>query len=171
LQLLYIAYSIFGILAVSHGLGKHTLHVPQVQWPKAIMFEWLASAMYVVTSLLSKWIVGLFLLRICPHRRWRQITIWAMLGIVSIFSVLYFFFLIFACQPIQHVWTQYSPDPSEGTCKTSNFATAVSYIASSLNIVADWVLPALPATLVWKAPMIELRIRISIIALLCLGST
>jgi hypothetical protein len=45
-----------------------------------------------------------------------------------------------------------------------------TYIGAVINIIADWVLPALPATLVWKS-QIERRLKFSIIALLCLGST
>ncbi|KHN96057.1 cation-transporting ATPase 4 [Metarhizium album ARSEF 1941] len=170
--LLYVAYTIVGVLGVTHGLGKHTVHVPAADRPAAIMYRWLASLFYIVISLLTKWIVGLFLLRICPHRRWRQVTIWTILASVTVFSILYFFFDLFACQPIQYQWLRYDADadPADGTCNATTFATVTSYIAAVLNIVADWALPALPATLVWKS-QIERRMKVSIIALLCLGST
>ncbi|TWU72880.1 hypothetical protein ED733_004020 [Metarhizium rileyi] len=168
--LLYIAYTTVGILAVIHGLGKHTDDVPPADRPTAIMYRWLASLFYIVISILTKWILGLFLLRICPFRRWRQITIWTILGFVTVFSIMFFFFDLFACQPIRYQWTRYSSAPEEGICNATAFATVTSYIAAVLNIVADWVLPALPATLVWKSQM-ERPVKLSIIALLCLGST
>lgn len=168
--MLYVAYTAFGIIAVGLGLGKHTDDVAPEDRPTAIMYRWLGSLLYIVISLLTKWIVGLFLLRICPRKRWRQITIWTILGSVTVFSILYFFFDIFSCQPVQYEWTRYNPQPAEGTCNATTFATVTTYIGAVLNIIADWVLPALPATLVWKS-QIEQRVKISIIALLCLGST
>ena len=134
------------------------------------MYRWLASLTYILVSLLTKWIVGLFLLRICPQKRWRQIVIWTILGSVTVFSILYFFFDIWSCQPIQYEWTRYNPQPpTDGACNATTFATVTTYIAAVLNIIADWVLPALPATLVWQAN-IERRVKISVIALLCLSS-
>ena len=170
-QALYTAYTTFAILAVSHGLGKHTVDGTPEDRPKAIMYRWLGSLMYIIVSLLTKWIVGLFLLRICPRKRWRQITIWTILGVVTLFSLLYFALDIRACHPVQYSWTRYNPvPPADGSCNASSFATVLTYIGAFLNIGADWVLPALPATVVWKA-QIERRMKVSIIALLCLGST
>ncbi|KID82018.1 cation-transporting ATPase 4, partial [Metarhizium majus ARSEF 297] len=169
-QLLYTAYTTVGILGVTHGLGKHNVDVPPEDRPTAILYRWLASLFYIVISLLTKWIVGLFLLRICPHRRWRQITIWTILASVTVFSIMFFFFAFFACQPVQYQWTRYNPVPATGTCNATAFATVTTYIAAVLNIIADWVLPALPASLVWKS-QIEPPVKASIIALLCLGST
>lgn len=133
------------------------------------MYRWLASLVYIVVSLLTKWIVGLFLLRICPRKRWRQITIWTILAVVTLFTIIYFFLDIWSCTPVRYVWTRYNPEPEEGSCHATTFATVTTYIAAVINIVADWVLPALPATLVWKAQM-EPRVKVSVIALLCLGS-
>ncbi|KAJ6780239.1 hypothetical protein PWT90_08236 [Aphanocladium album] len=168
--ILLCVYSAFGILSVSYGLGKHNDDVAPESKPTAIMYRWLASLVYIVISLLTKWIVGLFLLRICPRERWRQITIWGIMSVFSVFSILYFFLDIWSCTPVRYMWTRYNPVPEEGSCHATTFATVTTYVAAVLNIVADWVLPALPATLVWQAQM-ERRVKISVIALLCLGST
>lgn len=168
-QILLCVYSTFGLLAVSYGLGKHNVDVAPESRPTAIMYRWLASLIYILVSLLTKWIVGLFLLRICPRKRWRQITIWTILAVVTVFSILYFFLDIWSCTPVQYEWTRYNVVPGKGSCHATTFATVTTYIGAVLNIIADWVLPALPATLVWKAQM-ERRVKISVIALLCLGS-
>lgn len=169
LQVLLAVYTAFGILSVQYGLGKHNVDVAPESRPTAIMYRWLASLVYIVISQLTKWIVGLFLLRICPRARWRHITIWTILAVGTVFSCLYFGFNIASCQPVEYEWTRYNPVPADGTCNATSFATVTIYVSSVLNIVADWVLPALPATLVWKS-QIEPRVKISVISLLCLGS-
>ncbi|CEJ88097.1 hypothetical protein VHEMI04609 [[Torrubiella] hemipterigena] len=167
--ILYVVYTVWGCLAVQYGLGQHNEDVAPESRPTAIMYRWLASLLYIVISLLTKWSVGLFLLRICPRKRWRHITIWTILGFVTVFSILYFVFDLISCQPIEYEWTRYNPVPAEGTCNATGFATVTIYISSVLNIIADWVLPALPASLVWKSQM-EPRVKVSVIALLALGS-
>lgn len=168
-QVLLAVYTAFGILSVKYGLGKHNVDVAPESRPTAIMYRWLGSLLYIVISQLTKWIVGLFLLRICPRARWRHTTIWTILAVGTLFSCLYFGLDIASCQPVQYEWTRYNPVPGEGSCNATSFATITTYVSSVLNIVADWVLPALPATLVWKS-QIEPRVKISVISLLCLGS-
>lgn len=168
-QLLYTVYTVFGIMAVGYGLGKHTDMVEPEHRPTAIMFRWLASIIYIFISVLTKWIVGLFLLHICPGKRWRQITIWVIMVSVSVFTGIYIVLDIISCQPIRFEWTRHAENPEPGTCHAPKFATISTYLAAGLNIIADWILPILPATLVWKAQL-DRRVKISVIVLLCLGS-
>jgi hypothetical protein len=169
-QILFTAYTICAALSVKYGLGSHVVDVPPEDRPKAIFFRWIVTILYVILSLLTKWIVGVFLLRICPRKRWRQITIWTTLGIITVFSLIYEIFAIRTCQPIELQWTRYNPIPATvGSCNPTTFATITTYIAAFLNVAADWILPALPATLIWKA-QIQQREKVSIIILLALGS-
>ncbi|OAQ59977.1 cation-transporting ATPase 4 [Pochonia chlamydosporia 170] len=167
---LYTGYSACGLLSVKYGLGQHVVDVPPEDRPNAIMYRWIVSVLYIVLSLLTKWIVGLFLLRICPARRWRQITIRTLLGVVTIFSIIYFFIDIWSCQPVEYMWTRYNPiPPAEGTCNAANYVIILTLASALLNVIADVVLPLLPATLIWKAQLPR-REKISVICLLLLGS-
>lgn len=166
----YTAYTVAGILIVRWGLGQHNADVPPEWGPVAIMYRWIISWLYIIISLLTKWIVGLFLLRICPRKRWRQITIWSLLSLVTVFSTIYFFIDIWSCQPIDYLWkSYYANPPKDGTCNSADYVAIFTYISALLNIVADFILPILPATLVWKAQIAQ-REKISVIILLCLGS-
>ncbi|KAL7902884.1 hypothetical protein HDV63DRAFT_412041 [Trichoderma sp. SZMC 28014] len=168
--ILYTAYTICAALSIKYGLGSHVVDVPPDNRPKAILYRWITTFIYVLLSLLTKWIVGIFLLRICPRKRWRQITIRVILAVITIFSFIYEVFAIRTCDPIELQWTRYNPiPPTEGSCNATTFATVTIYISAFLNVAADWILPALPATLVWKA-QIPQREKISIIVLLALGS-
>ena len=168
-QALYAAFTAFGLVAVSYGLGAHVDDVPPEDHAPAIMYRWLAEISYIVISVLTKWIVGLFILRILPNHRWRKITIWSILSVVTLFNTIFFFFAVFSCQPVDYEWTRYLPNPPDGNCNATTFATITTYVSSFLNVFGDWVLPALPATLVWKAQMSR-RVKISVVALLALGS-
>lgn len=136
----------------------------------AVMWRWTASLLYIVISTLTKLVVGLFLLRICSHERWQRITMRTLLGLVSIFNVLYVFLDIFSCQPVQYEWTRYDVSPPlEGSCRSTSFATVTTYVSAFLNVVVDWTLAILPAFLVWRAKM-ERRKKISVCGVLALGS-
>ncbi|KAL7928267.1 hypothetical protein V8C35DRAFT_245409 [Trichoderma chlorosporum] len=167
---LYTVYTVCAALSIKYGIGSHVIDVPPDNRPKAIFYRWIVTFIYVILSLLTKWTVGTFLLRICPHRRWRQVTIWTILAVITIFDLIYEVFAIRTCQPIELQWTRYNPIPSKvGSCNPTTFATITTYIAAFLNVIADWILPALPASLVWKAQIAQ-REKISIIILLALGS-
>lgn len=138
----------------------------------AVLWRWIGSLLYIVISTSSKFVVGLFLLRICSHRRWQKITIWAILGLVTVFNIMFIFFDIFSCRPIEYQWTRYADPPRPATgaqCNATSFATVTTYVAAFLNVVADWTLAVLPSYLVWQAKM-ERRKKISVCAVLALGS-
>jgi hypothetical protein len=134
------------------------------------MYRWAAEIVYLLISPMTKWIVGLWLLRICPHQRWRQVTIWSLLGVVTLFELFYIGVAVVACQPIDYQWLRYAPVKPIGQCNASTFATVTAYIAGCLNVIGDWVLPLMPASLVWKSTGMTPRTKASVIALLALGS-
>jgi hypothetical protein len=133
------------------------------------MWRWIATLLYIAIASLVKLVVGFFLLRICSHQRWQRVTIWVLMSAVSVFNIIYIFIAIFACRPVEYTWTRYDPTPHQGSCNSTLFATIPTYVAAFLNVLADWILPLLPATLVWKAKM-ERRKKISVCAVLALGS-
>ncbi|KAG7284255.1 hypothetical protein NEMBOFW57_010619 [Staphylotrichum longicolle] len=166
---LYIAYTAIAFVALEYGLGKQLVDVPLIDRPIAMMWRWIGTYFYIVITALVKIIIGLFLLRICNHQRWERIILWAMIIIIAVYNLFFFFLAIFACRPAGYQWTFYNPVPEEGECNSSGSATYPTYVAVLLNVVADWILPLLPARLVWKAKM-ERRKKISVYAVLALGS-
>lgn len=133
------------------------------------MWRWFAELFYIITSTLTKWIVGLFLLRICSHRRWQSWTIWVIMVVVSVFNTFYFFIATFACQPIKNQWMRFATPPAPDSCNSTLFATVPTYLSAFLNVVADWVLPILPAAMVWRTKL-DRRTKLSVYAVLAMGS-
>ncbi|KAK3896374.1 hypothetical protein C8A05DRAFT_20632, partial [Staphylotrichum tortipilum] len=167
---LYIVFTVVVLLGVKYGIGKHLEDVPPLDRPTAMMFRWVGTYLYITISALTKVAIGLFLLRICSQERWQRITLWAVMGIVAVFNVYYVFAAIFNCSPAEYQWTSYSPVPPDGECNNANLVTIPTYIAALLNVLADLILPLLPAMLVWKTKM-ETRKKISVYAVLVLGAS
>ncbi|KAL1892342.1 hypothetical protein Sste5346_007080 [Sporothrix stenoceras] len=170
--LLYCIYTAAGLTSVHYGVGQHVVDVPPESRVHAVLWRWIGSLLYIVISTSSKYVVGLFLLRICSHRRWQKITIWVILGLVTVFNIMFVFFDIFSCRPIEYQWNRYADPPRPATgaqCNATSFATVTTYVAAFLNVVADWTLAVLPSYLVWQAKM-ERRKKISVCAVLALGS-
>ena len=166
---MYIGYTSVALLGVKYGVGKHIDHVPPQDRPTAVMWRWIASLFYIAIAALVKVVVGLFLLRICSHQRWQRITLWTLITVVTLFNIMYFFIALFACRPVEYQWLRYDYILHDGECNSTLFATVPTYVSAFLSVLADWILPLLPATLVWKTKM-ETRKKISVCAVLALGS-
>lgn len=93
-----------------------------------------------------------------------------MLIVVGIFYTAYFFLAIFACRPIEYVWLRAVPSVNaKGECNSAVAATSITYIATGLNCVADWMLSLLPALVVWRAKL-DRQTKLSIVLILAFGS-
>lgn len=156
---------------MSHGVGKHVVDVSAPDRVRAVMWRWMASLFYIAISSLVKLVIGLFLLRIIAvHRRWQRVVLWVLMGAVTVFNIFYLFIAIFACRPVSYQWTRYDIEGvHEGECNSTLFATVPTYVGAFLNVLADWVLPVLPAMLVRKTQM-DTRRKVSVCAVISLGS-
>ncbi|POS69742.1 hypothetical protein DHEL01_v211863 [Diaporthe helianthi] len=168
--LLQCAFCAFVLLGVSHGLGAHVEHVPEDQRPKALVFKWAGQIAYIVVSTLVKFVVGIFLLRLCVNNGWQRITIRVLLVLVGLFNIFYVFVAAFQCQPVPFYWWRYAQDaPITGTCNGRTLATIPTYFAVLLGIAGDLILALLPITLIKNAKL-DKKTKISVICVLSLGS-
>ncbi|CAG8958422.1 hypothetical protein HYFRA_00011099 [Hymenoscyphus fraxineus] len=173
----YIAYSTFALLSIHYGLGSRTYLVPKETHDNALLFKYLAQVAYVLVAVLVKFIVGLFILRICFQQRKQRIAIWTMLGIVAVYNVVYIFLVIFQCRPIHFYWLRYDLDAgvkgrchrTQLTCPRKLLATIPTYISFVMNVVVDWTLAFLPVSFVWHSKM-HRKTKISVIGVLAIGS-
>lgn len=169
-QLLQCAFCIIVVVGVSYGLGAHVEHVPEVNRPKALVYKWAGQVAYIVVSTLVKFVVGIFLLRLCVNNNWQRLTIIVLLIVVGVFNAFYVFVAIFQCQPIEFYWYRYEPNaPVTGKCNGKALATIPTYFAVLIGIVSDLVLALLPATLI-KGANLDKRTKISVCCVLALGS-
>jgi hypothetical protein len=144
--------------------------VPLQQRPAAIMWRWISTTFYIVVSGLTKLIVGLFLTRVCTKQRWQNITLWTIMGIVAVYTAFYAILNINSCHPIQHEWERYGVEPTDPTgCNSPLLGEIPTYIAAFLNVIVDWILAILPASVLWNLQM-DRRLKISTYSVLAIGS-
>jgi hypothetical protein len=134
------------------------------------MWRWIAITFYILISGLTKLIVGIFLTRVCTKQRWQNITLWVIMGIIAVYSIFYAVLNINTCHPIEHTWLRYGVDPPDTTqCNSALLGKIPTYIAAFLNVVVDWILAIVPATVLWNL-QIERRLKISTYIVLAIGS-
>lgn len=61
---------------------------------------------------------------------------------VSVFSVFYFFLILFQCHPVSYFWAQYSGE--KGSCVNPVVIADSTYAHSAVSVAADWTLGILP---------------------------
>jgi hypothetical protein len=135
-----------------------------------MMYRWIAITFYILVSGLTKVIVGLFLTRVCTKQRWQRITLWTMIVVVSVYTLFYAILNINSCHPITWVYMRFGfdpPDPSQ--CNSSLLGTIPTYISGFMNVIVDWLLAILPATILWNLKL-ERRLKISTYIVLAIGS-
>lgn len=169
-QLLQVAFCSFVLLGVSHGLGAHVENVSVDERPKALLWKWAGQVAYIVVSTMVKFVVGIFLLRLCVNDGWQRITIWVLLVFVGLYNAFYVFIAIFQCQPVPYYWWRYTTDsPVTGRCNGHALATVPTYFAVMIGIAGDLILALLPITLLKKAKL-DRKTKISVVCVLSLGS-
>jgi hypothetical protein len=110
--------------------------------------------------------IAIFLGRICVKKS-HILTIWVVLGVVTGFSLFYFFLVVFQCSPITYFWTQYVG--AAGKCVPAKVITDSTYAHSAISAWADWTMGILPIFLVWDLAM-NPRTKVSVALILALGA-
>jgi hypothetical protein len=122
---------------------------------------------YTWSSAIAKISIALALLRLAVKRSHRVI-LWSIIGIVIAIGLMFWFVLLFACNPISYFWERAVPT-SVGTCVPISTILNVAYFYSTVTIVCDLSLGVLPAFLVWKLQM-NRRTKVAVGAILGLGA-
>ena len=106
--------------------------------------------------------VGLLLLRIIGQSVWRRGVIWACIGTSLVFGVLNCILLFAACRPAEAVW---NPFVQGAVCWDPTVVTKVTIAFSAWNVLVDFVLALLPASIFWPLKLSREK-RVALIALL-----
>ncbi|KAI1777869.1 hypothetical protein F4818DRAFT_439192 [Hypoxylon cercidicola] len=163
----FIGYAVDVMLCIEYGAGKHLAAVPVEQIPLALKHRWIGELTYVVTSMFTKFAVGLFLLRICS-RAWQRSVIWTTLLVCLIYHVFYVFMTAFQCQPASYYWLKYNPG-TVGKCWSDELVMGCTYAAAAINATTDWILGLLPIALVQNLELSK-RTKVLVSCTLALGS-
>ncbi|KAI1096452.1 hypothetical protein F5B19DRAFT_147474 [Rostrohypoxylon terebratum] len=163
----FIIYCSLVMISISNGAGKTMTEVPLENYPMILKMRYAGEIVYITTSLLIKFTVGIFLLRICSQT-WQKTVIWSVLFVCLVYSVFFNFMAIFQCRPVQYYWLQYTTK-MEGTCFSDDLIRGTSYAAAVINAISDWILGLLPIALIRKLELSK-RSKIMVSCTLALGS-
>lgn len=122
---------------------------------------------YLWATTLAKISIGAALLRLAV-RRSHRIVVWALISTVIAIGLMFWLVLLFDCKPVSYFWNQADLMHS-GTCTSIHTLLAIAYFYSSVTIVCDLALGALPILLVWDLQMNK-RTKIAVGGILSLGA-
>ncbi|KAJ6073195.1 hypothetical protein N7467_011280 [Penicillium canescens] len=149
---LFIMLNICCILGSMNGVGHpYEDFTSIVVFKKALVWWWLGQIIYIWAGSVAKISIALALLRLTikkPHR----LILWGLIGTVITIGLLFWFFLLFNCQPIGYFWQQVDQG-SKGSCLPLSTLLGITYFYSSVTILCDLTLGILPAFLVWNLQM------------------
>ncbi|KAH8591728.1 hypothetical protein B0O99DRAFT_577950 [Bisporella sp. PMI_857] len=151
--------------ATNYGLGAHMHSIPSDMLETGLKYVFICELLYVMTTTVAKLSIGVYFLRLSSKKYQVQI-IYATLGVVMLFSAMYFFFLLFQCTPIQFYWTQF--DDGRGSCLSRSVLANVTYAHAAMSAATDWSFGILPIFFVWKMTM-NPRTKLSVVLILSLG--
>ncbi|KAI0884257.1 uncharacterized protein GGS22DRAFT_21179 [Annulohypoxylon maeteangense] len=167
-QLNFTASCVLILVGVQDGLGKHNKSLDQFHEIQALMYQAIATATYVLNMWLIKLSIGIFLLRLATQKRYKY-TLYASIVIVSIWSVVLFFWNIFQCNPVAAQWdyTILANDPTSH-CVSADEIVDAAYALSVMNILSDWMYALIPIPMLWSVKM-SAQAKLTVVVVLGLG--
>ncbi|KAK5122536.1 hypothetical protein LTR85_003799 [Meristemomyces frigidus] len=162
-------YLICQLGGVVYGTGQHLSALEPADARQALSFWFFCEVFYVISTILLKVAIGLFLLRVAQ----KPLHIWIIRLVMLctvVFGGAFTFVLVFQCHPVSTFW---SLDPHKAQCITWHILSALTYGISALNCVADWTFAILPIFIVRGLVMSNRqKVMVScILALAAVGST
>lgn len=103
------------------------------------------------------------LLRIADSRRRFVWTIWSVLVMTCMASVIFIIATANVCHPVTALWGE-----TAGTCNLK-LNSSIGFFFSAVSIVTDWTLALLPGVLLWNIQM-KPRVKMSVALMLGLAA-
>ncbi|KAM0813635.1 hypothetical protein AB5N19_13633 [Seiridium cardinale] len=167
-QINYTVSCAFILQGVYYGLGRHNKSLEQSHEIEALKYQALATATYIADMMFIKLSIGIFLLRLATQRRYRY-TIYGSVFVVSVWSIVLFFWNLFQCNPVEAQWdyTILVKDKT-ATCVDANQVVNAAYSLSILTVLTDWFYALIPIPMVWKVKMTK-QAKATVMVVLGLG--
>ncbi|CZR50852.1 related to integral membrane protein [Phialocephala subalpina] len=161
----FTTYCACSATGVHYGTGRHVTDIPLDDIPKALYYWWLCELFYTLTTVFIRLSIAVFLLRICVKPIHKNI-VYGTLTMVILFSIFYFFLVLFQCTPYSYFWEQYLG--KKGSCINPAAVPDASIAHSVVSFTADWILGLLPIALIYDLKM-NVRTKVSVAVLMGLG--
>ncbi|KAJ5960944.1 uncharacterized protein N7479_008094 [Penicillium vulpinum] len=166
--ILFIILNACCIVGSSNGVGHPRAEFISTEiYQRALIWWWLGQMLYIWASVVAKISIALALLRLAVKKSYRLI-LWSIIATVITIGLMFWFVLLFTCNPISHFWRQVD-GTSTGTCLHMSTIVNIAYFYSSVTILCDIALGLLPAFLIWKLQM-NSRTKFAVGGILGLGA-
>lgn len=127
---------------------------------------WIAQLFYVLTCVAAKVSIIIALLRITVDRI-HAYVLYAAMTLASVVGIIFFFFTLFQCTPVDFFWNRAQPGAS-GKCVSNNTLIGIAYLYSIGAAITDLTIGLLPVALIWNLRM-NTRTKCAIIVILGIG--
>ncbi|KJZ68723.1 hypothetical protein HIM_11889 [Hirsutella minnesotensis 3608] len=162
-----IAFALHGI--TQGGIGKSILEISPTEVITAFKVWYACELIYGPLAAVIRTSIAFLILRVCRDH-WVRVTLFACLGIIYTFTVVYFFINLLQCFPPSYYWTQFSDPTALGYCAKPHLVPNVAIAHSLLMAFTDWVIGILlPIIVLWNVQMTK-RNKIRAGILLGLGA-
>ena len=157
-------------VGVHYGIGKRGLDIPGLFEGGAVvpvLWWWLSELWYLLATVLLKFSMGIFLLRIATAKPIRY-TIYLILIATLAATGFFFFHFMFQCWPVSFFWQRLGfNDKAQGKCIPEDQILKSAYAYSAITCGVDFALCLVP---VWMVSKLQLnrRTKFSVIGVLSL---
>lgn len=120
----------------------------------------------MITCVIAKLSIIITLLRITVDRvhAW---VLYAAMTLATTVGLVFLFFTIFQCQPVNHFWNQGNPQ-KKGKCVDKSVLIDIAYLYSIGAAITDLTIGLLPVALIWNLRMNQ-RTKLAIVGILGIG--
>ncbi|CAG8971577.1 hypothetical protein HYALB_00009226 [Hymenoscyphus albidus] len=163
-QAIYTLLCIFVIRSVHFGLGKHNYELSIENQILAGKWKTLATLVYIIDMVFIKLSIAFFLLRIATRKPY----VWALkvsMVIITIWSIVTFFYYVFICTPIAAQWDRTIPNPR---CQPAMNFVIAAYSLGGMSIISDWFYALLPIPIILGLQM-NMRVKLTLCFIMALG--
>ncbi|KAK7426752.1 hypothetical protein QQZ08_006788 [Neonectria magnoliae] len=161
---LYSVTAALVIVCCFYGAGQHSNKLERSDIQTGTKLFFIAEFFYAACTVPIKASICVTLLRIADSRRRFVWTIWAIIILMVIASIIFIIAIANICHPITTLWGE----TTTGSCNLKLNSSA-SFFFSAVSIVTDWSLAILPAVLLWNIQM-KSTIKYSVILMLALAA-
>ncbi|KAL5364389.1 putative integral membrane protein [Aspergillus floccosus] len=161
-----IVFCICTFMGATYGFGQKNVWF--LERPNnlriALLCWWLGQIFYIWTCVVAKISIVLTLLRITIVRT-HAIILYIITTLNVIVGLLFFFFSIFQCKPIDFFWDRMT---KRGTCLDPDLLLGIVYLYTVMAAVTDFTIGLLPIFMIWNLQM-RRRTKFSLAVILGLG--
>lgn len=166
LQILYLAYGAVALDGIVNGATGKRIEELAIDDAAVSMRSWyICEVLYSPVTMAIRASVCVVLLRLASQRVHVWI-IWINFCLIAIVSVVFFFILLFQCNPVGHFWKQIYGQP--GSCIAPSIVPTAFWVHSIISSLSDWCLGLLPVAILWNVK-INMRTKVIIAFLLSMG--